>query len=97
MNYTISFKTFQKYCKHKFVRETLSKESSRKGQGKYGCDRLILHQTDLTSDEIYNHPKFPLSLTYNPKLTSCNHSNCPVIHRLGNSHLTFGRWNGPPD
>ena len=46
MNYTITFKTFQKYCKHKFTRETLSKESLRKGQGKYGCDRLILYETD---------------------------------------------------
>lgn len=86
MNYSISFKTFKKYCKHKFIRETLSKESSRKGQGKYGCDKLILHDTDLTSDDMYNnHPKFPLSATYDPRLTTCNQSNCPVIKRLSGS------------
>ena len=97
MNYSISFKTFQRYCKHKFVRETLSKESSRKGQGKYGCDKLILCETDLTTDEIHQDPKFPLSPTYDPKLTACNESNCPVMKRLQDGFVFRYYTPGLPD
>jgi len=92
MNYSISFKTIQKYCKHKFERETLSKESFREGQGKYGCMRLVLDETDLTTDEIYKHPKFPLSPSYDPKLTACNESNCLITRRLDKCILLTEAW-----
>lgn len=82
MNYSISFKTLQRHCKHKFLKESWSEESIRKGQGKYGCQKLILYRVDLTTDEIHRHPKFPLSPNYNPKLTMCKESNCPVVKRL---------------